>query len=87
MLDNGRCEPGTTGHNKIGPPPVSAGEGPFLRASGGAPGRIRTCDTRFRKPMLYPLSYEGLPVDPSCVAGEFLLGPCAAREPLACSGP
>ena len=22
-------------------------------------GRIRTCDTRFRKPMLYPLSYEG----------------------------
>jgi hypothetical protein len=26
----------------------------------GAPGRIRTCDARFRKPMLYPLSYEGL---------------------------
>jgi hypothetical protein len=25
-----------------------------------APGRIRTCDTRFRKPTLYPLSYEGL---------------------------
>jgi hypothetical protein len=24
-------------------------------------GRIRTCDTRFRKPVLYPLSYEGLP--------------------------
>ena len=24
-------------------------------------GRIRTCDTRFRKPMLYPLSYEGRP--------------------------
>ena len=24
-----------------------------------APDRIRTCDTRFRKPMLYPLSYEG----------------------------
>jgi hypothetical protein len=24
-----------------------------------APGRIRTCDTRFRKPVLYPLSYEG----------------------------
>ncbi len=23
-------------------------------------GRIRTCDTRFRKPVLYPLSYEGL---------------------------
>jgi hypothetical protein len=28
---------------------------PFVRA----PGRIRTCDTRFRKPVLYPLSYEG----------------------------
>ena len=26
----------------------------------GAPGRNRTCDTRFRKPVLYPLSYEGL---------------------------
>jgi hypothetical protein len=25
----------------------------------GAPERIRTSDTRFRKPMLYPLSYEG----------------------------
>ena len=24
-----------------------------------APGMIRTCDTRFRKPVLYPLSYEG----------------------------
>jgi hypothetical protein len=22
-------------------------------------GKIRTCDTRFRKPVLYPLSYEG----------------------------
>ena len=30
-----------------------------------APGRNRTCDTRFRKPLLYPLSYEGLDVDPS----------------------
>ena len=25
----------------------------------GALGKIRTCDTRFRKPVLYPLSYEG----------------------------
>ena len=24
-----------------------------------APGRIRTCDARFRKPTLYPLSYGG----------------------------
>ena len=30
------------------------------RLGGGAPGRIRTCGTRFRKPMLYPLSYGGL---------------------------
>ena len=31
-----------------------------IRASlDGAPGRNRTCDTRFRKPLLYPLSYEG----------------------------
>ena len=27
--------------------------------SRGALGRIRTCDARFRKPTLYPLSYEG----------------------------
>ena len=27
----------------------------------GAPGRIRTCDTRFRRAVLYPLSYEGEP--------------------------
>jgi hypothetical protein len=26
----------------------------------GAPGRIRTCDTRFRRAVLYPLSYEGV---------------------------
>jgi hypothetical protein len=25
-----------------------------------APGRTRTYDARFRKPTLYPLSYEGL---------------------------
>ena len=25
----------------------------------GAPGLDRTADTRFRKPVLYPLSYEG----------------------------
>ena len=25
----------------------------------GAPGRTRTCDLRFRKPLLYPLSYGG----------------------------
>src|SRR5690606_28932930 len=36
------------------------GSGPLRRcaeASHGAPGRIRTCDTRFRRAVLYPLSY------------------------------
>jgi site-specific recombinase XerC len=39
---------------------------PARRSSGltcgkvGAPGRIRTCDARFRKPTLYPLSYGGV---------------------------
>ena len=32
---------------------------PDLQKRGGAPGRIRTCDTRFRRAVLYPLSYEG----------------------------
>ena len=31
----------------------------FYQIRLGAPGRIRTCGTRFRKPLLYPLSYEG----------------------------
>jgi hypothetical protein len=26
----------------------------------GAPGRIRTCDTGFRRAVLYPLSYGGV---------------------------
>jgi hypothetical protein len=34
-----------------------------------APGRIRTCDTRFRKPLLSPLSYEG-PATPLPPSGE-----------------
>ena len=29
------------------------------RYSHSAPGRNRTCDLRFRKPLLYPLSYGG----------------------------
>ncbi len=28
-------------------------------SQGGAPGASRTPDTRFRKPLLYPLSYRG----------------------------
>lgn len=27
----------------------------------GDPSKIRTCDTRFRKPLLYPLSYGAMP--------------------------
>lgn len=36
-----------------------------------APGRIRTCDTRFRRAVLYPLSYEGwdATVAPPCRPG------------------
>src|SRR5215217_314451 len=30
----------------------------FPGSSGSGPGRIRTCDTRPRKPLLYPLSYR-----------------------------
>ncbi len=32
---------------------------PLTRTLSCALGRIRTCDARFRKPTLYPLSYEG----------------------------
>lgn len=38
----------------------SLGDKPQVGAAmHGAPGRIRTCDTRFRRAVLYPLSYEG----------------------------
>ena len=30
------------------------------RSISGAPGRIRTVDTRFRRAVLYPLSYGGM---------------------------
>ena len=50
------------------PTPRNDNRRTYFRRSGGfrclatshcAPGRIRTCDARFRKPTLYPLSYEG----------------------------
>src|SRR5262249_20314048 len=45
-------------HSQVTKPPV--GEKAQGRAArDGAPGRIRTCDARFRKPTLYPLSYGG----------------------------
>src|SRR4051794_4529459 len=31
-----------------------------MLVAGGAPGRIRTCGTWYRKPVLYPLSYGGI---------------------------
>ena len=34
-------------------------QGVFSNISSGTPGRTRTADTRFRKPLLYPLSYRG----------------------------
>jgi hypothetical protein len=48
---------------KASPDLQTAGPGytDVLRHHTCAPGRIRTCDTRFRKPLLYPLSYGGLP--------------------------
>ena len=39
------------------------------RKNEGASGRIRTCDTWYRKPVLYPLSYGG-----GIVPGEISTG-------------
>jgi hypothetical protein len=44
-----------------------------------APGRIRTCDTRFRKPLLSPLSYEGIVGRPGPPNGD-RRGPTPARS-------
>jgi hypothetical protein len=38
--------------------PTDAG---LPRPDAGAPEPTRTADTRFRKPLLYPLSYGGVP--------------------------
>ena len=38
---------------------LQVAETPTYKVFCSAPGRNRTCDTRFRKPMLYPLSYRG----------------------------
>ena len=39
-----------------------------------APGRIRTCDTRFRRAVLYPLSYEG-------ARSDYRAAHCACADP------
>ena len=36
---------------------------PVIHSRNGAPDRTRTCGTRFRKPLLYPLSYRGVKSD------------------------
>ncbi len=62
--------PATTPETGPVPPPAHRGGGtgqpgtPWETATTvahvlRAPGRIRTCDTRFRRAVLYPLSYEG----------------------------
>ncbi len=45
-----------------------------------APGRIRTCDTRFRKPVLYPLSYEGNDQNSKCRDAGLGLGRAGSYE-------
>ncbi len=57
-------------------PPVDCREAASL-IHAGAPGKIRTCDTRFRKPLLYPLSYGGGTCGLAC-------GKPSARPPVAC---
>src|SRR3954454_17396678 len=51
----------------------------------GGPGRIRTCGTRFRKPLLYPLSY-GAVAWRRVVAAPMGRGYPVAGEPLATPG-
>lgn len=40
-------------------------------ASGSDPGRIRTCDQRFRKPLLYPAELRGPPAFNKPVDDQF----------------
>ena len=42
-------------------PPYSTGNHHLTSVFIGGPSRNRTCDTRFRKPLLYPLSYGAIP--------------------------
>ena len=59
-----RCQKGQDGVQRV-PPVRRSPAANYLHTArkrgpgSDAPGRIRTCDTRFRKPVLYPLSYEG----------------------------
>ena len=52
------------------PPPLD-----FRPVFVGAPGRNRTCDTRIRNPVLYPLSYEGKSAEMLIVRGFIAWNP------------
>ena len=41
---------------------IAGGRDICKEKNNGAPGPIRTADTRFRRAVLYPLSYEGVVV-------------------------
>jgi hypothetical protein len=60
------------------------------RRKSNAPGRNRTCDQRFRKPLLYPLSYEGGNCSIGLAARLSELGECrrghAALAPVQLTG-
>jgi hypothetical protein len=49
-----------------GPEAHGSGPGEVVADALRAPGRIRTCDSRFRKPLLYPLSYGGHALKVTC---------------------
>ncbi len=59
--------------------------GLHLNSKDGAPGRTRTSDTRFRKPLLYPLSYEGgwprMAPCPSLLAAQIARAQHSGRRP------
>jgi L-iditol 2-dehydrogenase len=63
----GRCHQCRAGHYNLCPdveffatPPIDGAFCEYVILPRGGPGRIRTCDARFRKPTLYPLSYGAM---------------------------
>ena len=67
------------GKRKRPEPLVASGFGLYLL---GAPGMIRTCDTRIRNPVLYPLSYGGKMV--GLQSGLFTLIPALSQDFFLC---
>jgi hypothetical protein len=53
---------------------------PSNRRKSNAPGRNRTCGQRFRKPLLYPLSYEGDVVVVLCFREKYAIPVVAALK-------